>query len=102
MKTTLTLDLFSITFKPSNDIIWAVSSVGRASVLQTGGRRFESCTAHQSSPSGFVWLRQSFKGIKRHFDRKARRLSEVVPSFTRNEDGQEVRISGEASANKCP
>ncbi len=49
MKTTLTLKLFSITFKPSNDIIWAVSSVGRASVLQTGGRRFESCTAHQSS-----------------------------------------------------
>lgn len=26
----------------------AVSSAGRASVLQTGGRRFEPCTAHQS------------------------------------------------------
>lgn len=28
----------------------ALSSVGRASVLQTGGRRFESCTAHHISP----------------------------------------------------
>lgn len=28
----------------------AVSSVGRASVLQTGGRRFESCTAHHTLP----------------------------------------------------
>ena len=27
--------------------IGAVSSAGRASVLQTGGHRFESCTAHQ-------------------------------------------------------
>lgn len=31
-------------------IRWAVSSVGRASVLQTGGHWFESSIAHHTTP----------------------------------------------------
>ncbi len=44
------------TFKFLNNNLGAVSSVGRASVLQTGGHRFESCIAHHKLCSSVAQL----------------------------------------------
>ena len=42
----------SIPTGPAERFMWAISSVGRAPDLQSGGRRFEPCIVHQMSVGG--------------------------------------------------